>query len=64
MNRLVLALGVLAAVPTGARAQVIYPNPTVPPAPVTLDPGAPPATAAPVAPGSRFVGASGPVGLG
>ncbi len=50
MNRLVIALGMLAAVPAGARAQVIYPNPTVPPAPVTLDPGAPPATAAPVAP--------------
>jgi nucleoid-associated protein YgaU len=50
VNRLVLALGVLAAAPAGARAQVIYPNPTAPPAPVTLDPGAPPATAAPVAP--------------
>jgi hypothetical protein len=50
VNRLVIALGMLAAVPAGARAQVIYPNPSVPPAPVTLDPGAPPATAAPVAP--------------
>ena len=50
MNRLVLALGMLAAVPAVARAQVIYPNPTMPPAPVTLDPGAPPATTAPVAP--------------
>jgi hypothetical protein len=50
VNRLVIALGMLAAVPAAARAQVIYPNPTVPPAPVTLDPGAPPATAAPVAP--------------
>jgi LysM domain len=50
VNRLVVALGVLAAAPAVARAQVIYPNPTMPPAPVTLDPGAPPATTAPVAP--------------
>ncbi|HEX3483015.1 MAG TPA: LysM peptidoglycan-binding domain-containing protein [Kofleriaceae bacterium] len=49
MNRLVLALGMLAVAPV-ARAQAIYPNPTLPPAPVTLDPGAPPPTAAPVAP--------------
>ena len=61
MNRLVLALGVLAAAPAVARAQVIYPNPTVPPAPVTLDPGAPPATTAPVAPAPAPAPAQPPV---
>jgi hypothetical protein len=50
VNRLALALVALVTLPASARAQVIYPNPTVPPAPVNLDPGAPPATAAPVAP--------------
>ncbi|HEX3759979.1 MAG TPA: LysM peptidoglycan-binding domain-containing protein, partial [Kofleriaceae bacterium] len=44
------ALGALAAVPAVARAQTAYPSPTAPPAPVTLDPGAAPATTAPVAP--------------
>ena len=61
MNRLVLALGVLAAAPAITRAQVIYPNPTVPPAPVTLDPGAPPATTAPVAPAPAPAPAQPPV---
>jgi len=44
VNRLALALAL--AAPAYAWAQPIYPN--VPPPPVTLDPGAPPATTAPV----------------
>jgi hypothetical protein len=64
MSRPVIALGVLgalAAVPAGARAQVIYPNPAAPPAPVTLDPGAAPATTAPVAPAPAPAPAQPPV---